>query len=91
MKERRNMTEMPVLSNTSPRTNLEVESANIKLLRHRARTVAVTQYPPPRTAIAACLFLVGGITFLIAGLVVFFGPVGSRERGMPMLILGSIS
>ena len=65
----------------------EVDHAN--LLRHRARLPTITRYPPPKTTLAAILMLIGGITFLISGSVVYFGD-SDQGRGLPMFILGII-
>lgn len=73
------------------KNTLDVENANVQLLKHRARSIEFWNYPPPRTTLAAGLFLLGGIVFSVAGLSVFLGPTGTNERGLPMIILGGIS
>ena len=57
--------------------------------------------PPPRTAIAAALLLLGGVVFLSLGLSVFYASLdlggtgkdgdGPKDRGTALLVLGGIS
>ena len=57
--------------------------------------------PPPRTAIAAALLLVGGVVFLSLGLSVFYASLDlggtakaggePKDRGIALLVLGGIS
>lgn len=86
------LTDTPDFSNPMRPMESEMSSTSSDRVFHhqmRLRTVNIPRYPPFRTTLAAILFLIGGITFLIAGLVVYFGP--SSGRGIPMIILGSIS
>lgn len=47
--------------------------------------------PPPKTACAAALFFITGLSFLIAGAVLFWGGTHQKDKGFTFLILGGIS
>lgn len=47
--------------------------------------------PPPKTACAAALFFIVGLSFLIAGAVLFWGGKHNKDKGFTFLILGGIS
>ena len=47
--------------------------------------------PPPKTTCAACLFFILGLSFLIAGIVLYWGGTHQKDKGFTFLILGGIS
>lgn len=59
----------------------------------RERLPLLPRYPPPKTTIAAVLLLVGGIIFVSLGLSVLYSNLltSGKDRGLALLILGSIS
>ena len=58
--------------------------------RQRYRLSSVQRAPPPKTTLAAVLLLVGGIVMLSCGLHIFFD-INQHDRGLSLIILGSIS
>lgn len=80
-----------VMSSQSKKEDFELDGDNISLFNipQRARLSIVKRYPPPKTTFAAILMLIGGIVFLISGLVVFFGN-NKNDRGIPILAIGGI-
>ena len=59
----------------------------------RMRTSLLVRSPPPKTTIAAVIFLVGGITFLSLGLSILFSSLIShgKDRGIALIVLGGLS
>jgi len=59
----------------------------------RYRAPLLSQSPPPKTTIAAIVFLLGGILFLSLGASMMWSHTFThgKDRGLPLLILGSIS
>ena len=59
--------------------------------RVRYRLQQINRAPPPKTTIAAVLLLLTGIIILSCGLSIWFNPSGKRDKGLSLIVLGSIS
>ena len=59
----------------------------------RMRAPLLVRGPPPKTTIAAVVFLLGGIIFLSLGFSILFSSIIShgKDRGIALIVLGGIS
>ena len=87
---------------SSPKRTFEISDDAMEnldfnqLLKHRGRVQnSMVHLPPPKTTLAAVLMLLVGSIFLSLGIVTFTtnlmgGKTEDRDRGLAMLILGSL-
>lgn len=72
--------------------SMEISGDNLDY-ESRLRRSLIRPYPPTKTTIVAGLLFFGGIIFITLGLSILFSHILARgkDRGLAMIILGSIS
>lgn len=90
MADRRKMMSLEVENSSESENAVTNPSIALFTPRQRYRLSSVQRAPPPRTTLAALLLLMGGIVMLSFGLHIFFD-INHRDRGLSLIILGSIS
>ena len=71
--------------------NNSSSSSSNNTVRNRSKLAALNNLvrsPPPKTTLCASLLFILGLIFLILGFSYFFS--SSQDKGLPLLILGSI-
>jgi hypothetical protein len=68
------------------------DAVKVKLFQHRERKPIRRPPPPPKTTLAALFMFLGGVIFLFAGTYVYFeNNYSGSDRGLGMLLVGTLS